>query len=165
MDPQNAEKKLDEPRYLSFPHLSQDATHDGKPALNRFSSVMTRDHDYPGAQVCGIPTVEDVCRFTLARALLRLVMNELLTLSGHVVRGGCTRSRKHEEEPTSWCRLGVVGGKSLQVSFNTVIEVRRHGYADNDTLLACIVSRLQDSTPATSSFLSAAIGPPADMEG
>lgn len=42
---------LEEPRYLEFPHLPDYAMRDGKPALNKYSQVLTRGHDCPGAQV------------------------------------------------------------------------------------------------------------------
>lgn len=42
---------LEEPRYVEFPHLPDHATRDGKPALNKYSHALTRDHDFPGAQV------------------------------------------------------------------------------------------------------------------
>jgi hypothetical protein len=45
------EKSLEEPRYIDFPHLPDDATRDGKPVLNKYSSTVTREHDFPGAQV------------------------------------------------------------------------------------------------------------------
>lgn len=41
----------EEPRFLDFPHLPRSATHDGKTRLNRYSSTITKDHDFPGAQV------------------------------------------------------------------------------------------------------------------
>ena len=54
MDLSRAEepRPSEEARLLYFPRLPDGATHDGKPALNRFSGVMTRGHDFPGAQVC-----------------------------------------------------------------------------------------------------------------
>ena len=55
MDPSNIEKqdKPEEPRFLKFPHLPDDAvTAEGVPRLNRYSSILTKDHDFPGAQVC-----------------------------------------------------------------------------------------------------------------
>ena len=54
MDPSNPEKQQEpeEPRLLDFPHLPDDATTaDGKPALNKYSSTITKNHDFPGAQV------------------------------------------------------------------------------------------------------------------
>lgn len=53
MDPRNLEKQREseEPRYLDFRHLPDGTTRDGKPALNKFSSTLTNDHDFPGAQV------------------------------------------------------------------------------------------------------------------
>ena len=54
MDPTNPKKQVsvEEPRLLDFPHLPDDArTADGKPRLNKYSSTITKDHDFPGAQV------------------------------------------------------------------------------------------------------------------
>ncbi len=54
MDPANTVKQdiPEEPRYLDFPHLPEGALReDGKLALNRYSSTLTKDHDFPGAQV------------------------------------------------------------------------------------------------------------------
>ena len=36
------------PGYVDFPRLAHD---DQKPILNRFSTFVTRDHDFPAAQV------------------------------------------------------------------------------------------------------------------
>jgi len=53
MDPSNLQKQREpeEPRFLSFPHLPDDAIRDGKLILNKYSSTITREHDFPGAQV------------------------------------------------------------------------------------------------------------------
>lgn len=40
-----------EPRYLEFPKYDQKIGEDGKPLLNRYSTHLTRDHEFPGAQV------------------------------------------------------------------------------------------------------------------
>ena len=57
MDPLNQQKQNEpeEPRFLDFPHLPDNAIQDGKLRLNKFSSTLTKDHDFPGAQVrtCG----------------------------------------------------------------------------------------------------------------
>jgi len=52
MDFRNLDKQNqpEEPRYLDFPHLPDDATRDGKPVLNKYSQTLTKDHDFPGAQ-------------------------------------------------------------------------------------------------------------------
>ncbi|KAF2755208.1 mitochondrial dihydroxy acid dehydratase [Pseudovirgaria hyperparasitica] len=55
MDPHNLEKESiprapGEARYLDFPARPADAVRDGKPVLNRHSSTLTNDHDFPGAQ-------------------------------------------------------------------------------------------------------------------
>ncbi|KAF7116762.1 hypothetical protein CNMCM5793_005319 [Aspergillus hiratsukae] len=49
-----------EAKYISFPSLPDDAKHeDGTPALNRYSSHITRSHDFPGARAmlfaAGVP--------------------------------------------------------------------------------------------------------------
>ena len=54
MDPSNIAKQVlpEEPRFLDFPHLPDNATDEnGKPRLNKYSSTITRSHDFPGAQV------------------------------------------------------------------------------------------------------------------
>lgn len=43
-----------EEKFLEFPCLPDDATRDGKPVLNKYSQFITKDHDFPGAQVCQI---------------------------------------------------------------------------------------------------------------
>ncbi|KAL8645049.1 MAG: hypothetical protein Q9226_007476, partial [Calogaya cf. arnoldii] len=64
MDPSNPPKEdqPEEPRYLDFPHLPNDAAHDGKPLLNKYSTTITRDHAFPGAQAmlyaAGVPDQE-----------------------------------------------------------------------------------------------------------
>jgi dihydroxy-acid dehydratase len=53
MDP--ASKKVatapGDAKYINFPRLPDNATRDGKPVLNKYSSFITKDHDFPGAQV------------------------------------------------------------------------------------------------------------------
>ena len=54
MDLENLYKQNEpeEPRFLTFPHLPDNATTpDGKARLNKYSSTITKDHDFPGAQV------------------------------------------------------------------------------------------------------------------
>lgn len=62
MDPSNLHKQREpeEPRYLSFPHLPDDAKNsDGSAILNKYSQTITRGHDFPGAQAmlyaAGVP--------------------------------------------------------------------------------------------------------------
>ncbi|KAK2810860.1 hypothetical protein FQN50_002683 [Emmonsiellopsis sp. PD_5] len=54
----------EEARYIDFPHLPDDATRDGKPALNKYSTFLTKDHDFPGAQAmlygAGVPDRESM---------------------------------------------------------------------------------------------------------
>lgn len=38
-------------KYINFPRLPDDATRDGKPVLNKYSTFITKEHDFPGAQV------------------------------------------------------------------------------------------------------------------
>ena len=48
MDPS---RDSEEPHFLSFNHLPDDATRDGQPVLNKYSSTLTNKHDFPGAKV------------------------------------------------------------------------------------------------------------------
>ncbi|KAK2793230.1 hypothetical protein FQN52_001878 [Onygenales sp. PD_12] len=56
--------KDEEARYIDFPRLPDDATRDGKPALNKYSTFLTKDHDFPGAQAmlygAGVPDRESM---------------------------------------------------------------------------------------------------------
>ncbi|KAI9710893.1 MAG: hypothetical protein M1828_002004 [Chrysothrix sp. TS-e1954] len=61
MDPHNLEKQGLEPegpRYLDFPHAPE-TNSTGPKKLNKYSSVLTKDHDFPGAQAmlyaAGVP--------------------------------------------------------------------------------------------------------------
>jgi dihydroxy-acid dehydratase len=47
----NYENIPDKPRYVDFPSLEHGTIVDGKQALNRWSSTITKAHDFPGAQV------------------------------------------------------------------------------------------------------------------
>lgn len=53
MNPSNLENQTErgEPKYLDFKHAPDGAMRDGKPLLNRYSTILTREHDFPGAQV------------------------------------------------------------------------------------------------------------------
>lgn len=53
MDPSNQDKQqeVEGPRFLNFPHLPNGVIQDGMLRLNRYSSTITKDHDFPGAQV------------------------------------------------------------------------------------------------------------------
>lgn len=54
MDPSNPTKQSEPEvaRFLDFPHLAEDTVSvDGKKRLNRYSSTITKDHNFPGAQV------------------------------------------------------------------------------------------------------------------
>jgi dihydroxy-acid dehydratase len=41
----------EEARYIQFSQLKHGTLKDGNVMLNRFSTFLTRDHDFPGAQV------------------------------------------------------------------------------------------------------------------
>ena len=59
MDPSKpaVSSTLGEAKYIDFHSLPDDAKHeDGSPALNRYSSTITRGHDFPAAQVLASPT-------------------------------------------------------------------------------------------------------------
>lgn len=56
----SSEKHLEEPRFLNFKHIEYGVKdQDGNPVLNRYSSTLTKDHDFPAAQAmlyaAGIP--------------------------------------------------------------------------------------------------------------
>ena len=91
----------EEPRFLDFPHLPDDATTpDGKPRLNKHSSTVTKGHDFPGAQVT---------------ASSENVKTEIDLRQGNAVC--CWGPGPCEYEEQSSCRRGisVVGGESMQV--------------------------------------------------
>ena len=48
---QQKQTEPEKPRFLDFPHLPDNASQCGKARLNRYSSTLTKDHDFPGAQV------------------------------------------------------------------------------------------------------------------
>ncbi|CZR57245.1 probable dihydroxy-acid dehydratase [Phialocephala subalpina] len=58
----NGQSKPEKPSYIDFPHLEPGTILNGKPALNRWSHKLTREHDYPGAQAmlyaAGVPNRE-----------------------------------------------------------------------------------------------------------
>lgn len=57
MVPSNETKAMEpeEPRFLNFPRLPEGAKYaDGQPAMNKYSSTVTRGHEFPGAQVGSI---------------------------------------------------------------------------------------------------------------
>ncbi|KAL8819067.1 MAG: hypothetical protein Q9223_002426 [Gallowayella weberi] len=68
MDPSNPPKQEEpeEPRFLDFPHLPDNASYNGQPLLNKYSSIITRDHAFPGAQAmlyaAGVPDQESMKR-------------------------------------------------------------------------------------------------------
>ena len=49
-DAADSSLSFDKSPYLDFPCLSNDHVGDEKP-LNKYSSVVTKNHDFPGAQV------------------------------------------------------------------------------------------------------------------
>jgi dihydroxy-acid dehydratase len=51
MEPSDYESIPDKPRYIDFPALEHGTIIEGKLALNRWSSRITKGHDFPGAQV------------------------------------------------------------------------------------------------------------------
>jgi dihydroxy-acid dehydratase len=63
MDPSNYQNGVkEEPRYIKFPAIEHGTQRDGKLVLNRWSSAITKDHDFPGAQAmlyaAGVPNRE-----------------------------------------------------------------------------------------------------------
>jgi hypothetical protein len=130
MDPSNPQKQdePEQPRYLNFRHLSDDATRDGKPALNKYSNTLTHGHDFPGAQV----------------SIVTPLSRRNLTLkSGNAVCGRRARQENNGDGTTRWNCLSLVGRKSVQVSFqNTNFACFLVSAADRLTNpVACTVSR------------------------
>ncbi|EAU36372.1 dihydroxy-acid dehydratase [Aspergillus terreus NIH2624] len=69
MDPSTpaVSSTMGEAKYIEFPSLPDDAKHpDGTPALNRYSTTITRGHDFPGAKAmlyaAGIPDQETMAK-------------------------------------------------------------------------------------------------------
>jgi dihydroxy-acid dehydratase len=63
MAPSNYQNGVkEEPRYVDFPEIEHGTQRNGKLALNRWSSTITKGHDFPGAQAmlyaAGVPTKE-----------------------------------------------------------------------------------------------------------
>ena len=57
---------LGEAGYIQFPSLPDDAKHeDGTLALNRYSSTITRGHDFPGAKVGTVAQSISVTRWVI----------------------------------------------------------------------------------------------------
>lgn len=86
--------------YIPFPCLPP-----GGP-LNRWSTKITREHDYPGAQVC--------CN-QLAAAHQRLT--DTTRPLGYALRSRCPKRGQDEECTSGWCCYRLVGRQPLQVSF------------------------------------------------
>ena len=94
---------LGEAKYIDFTSLPDDAKHeDGSPALNRFSTTITRGHDFPGARVSCPLLCISFTLVTLANGYL-----------GNALRRGGARSRGHDQKPSGWSCLGVVGREPL----------------------------------------------------
>lgn len=51
MESSTTSQEAEVPRYIQFPSIEPGTLRDGKPVLNRWSSTLTKDHDFPGAQV------------------------------------------------------------------------------------------------------------------
>ena len=103
MEPSPRENGREAPKYIAFPSIEHGALRDGRPVLNRWSSTLTKGHDFPGAQVPVLPM-----------SALRDGLTDVPL--GHVVRGGCTEPRDDEEGTARGYLDRVVGGQPLQVS-------------------------------------------------
>ncbi|KAJ5897501.1 dihydroxy-acid dehydratase [Penicillium tannophilum] len=63
----SSETTMSEPKYINFPCLPPDTKHpDGSPALNRWSSAITKGHEFPGARAmlfaAGVPNKEAMAK-------------------------------------------------------------------------------------------------------
>lgn len=67
MEISNLEKQTqpEEPRFLDFACVPDGEMRDGKPILNKYSSILTRDHDFPGAQVSGFLSIPLTVMFNM----------------------------------------------------------------------------------------------------
>jgi dihydroxy-acid dehydratase len=52
MEFSNHSPASEDARYIEFPHVKYGTVKNKNVMLNRFSTFLTRDHDFPGAQVC-----------------------------------------------------------------------------------------------------------------
>lgn len=93
-----------EPKYLNFKKLPDGALNeDGEPALNRYSSALTRGHEAPGAQV----RRTDIPRATWWHP-------DDVSL-GDALRCWRPEQARHEECSSSRHCICLVGRESLQV--------------------------------------------------
>ncbi|PQE10788.1 dihydroxy-acid dehydratase protein [Rutstroemia sp. NJR-2017a BBW] len=97
MEPSNYENIPEKPRYIDFPSLESGTLVDGKPALNRWSSTITKGHDFPGAQT-------------------------LIWLIGNAVCRWSPESGNDEECSSCWDINRVVGGKPMQTVNTSVVH-------------------------------------------
>jgi len=111
-----AKHAQEEARFLSFPHLPDDATRDGKPALNKYSSTLTTGHDFPGAQVA------DLLSSLPPRA------TRSLRLAGNALCGWCTRQANDEDCSSCWNCIRLVGRQPLQHAFARLGKRSENGY-------------------------------------
>jgi dihydroxy-acid dehydratase len=51
MEPNHPHGNSEAAGYVEFPYLPHGTTRDGELVLNRYSTILTRGHDFPGAQV------------------------------------------------------------------------------------------------------------------
>jgi hypothetical protein len=79
MEPSNSANGPEAPRYINFPSLEHGTLRDGSPALNRWSSTLTKGHDFPGAQVRNAHSV-------------LLSIADPSTNKGHALRSGRAKS-------------------------------------------------------------------------
>jgi len=107
-DGEKTHSHVEEPRYIQFHHLEHDAVNeDGTPKLNKFSSTLTNNHDFPGAQVG---------RSLGARIRYDTEMTILTTRLGYALRCWCAKRGSHEKGSSNWRSNSLVGRKPLQVS-------------------------------------------------
>lgn len=90
--------------YVLFPRLSKDALREGVQALNRYSTFVTRDHDFPPAKVRHV--------HALTESLIFLSHHR----KGHVIRGWRSGRSGHAEQPPRRHCLCFMGGQSMQAS-------------------------------------------------
>lgn len=94
----------DEARYLQFRHLPDDKTRDGKPRLNRYSSTITKEHDFPGAKVrLYMPSSQQELRaFSLLSMMYRTLTDQAMLYAAGVPDTDAMKDSPHVGVATVW---------------------------------------------------------------
>lgn len=101
--------------YVAFPHLDTYAkTEDGNLVLNRHSTFITRDHDFPPAKVSNVPPKQS--RQSGPGRAHTSEQAKTHLKAGHAIRRRGCRREDNANQSARRHLFSCVGGKSLQVS-------------------------------------------------